>query len=160
MTTTPEHSLPPATRVAPPTETGSYAMEVADTSYQWYRRAAIKARRYHRLTEVIQLLSSAAIPASAAVAHDNTTVPALLGATVVIVTGLRAAFHWQDDYLRFSQAREAVETQRRLFHTHAPPYENPSTRNQALTAAVSDIEQREMGAWLKLAKPADSPTRR
>lgn len=157
MTITPQHSLP---RTEPATESNSYALEVADTSYHWYRRAAIKARRYHRLTEVIQLLASAAIPASAAVAHENTTVPALLGAAVVIATGLRAAFHWQDDYLRFSQAREAVESERRRFHTESSPYADPATRAQVLTAAISEIEQREMGAWLKLAKPGNSPIRR
>lgn len=131
----------------------SYGMTVADGSYEWYRRAAIKARRYYRVTEVLQLVSSAAIPASAAVARDNTAVPAILGALVVVFTGLRAAFHWHDDYLRFSQAREAVEAERRRYRTESEPYDDPRTRDQILTAAVSEIEQREMGAWLKIARP-------
>ncbi|MCU1640589.1 MAG: hypothetical protein JWN03_864 [Nocardia sp.] len=135
-----------------------YAKEVADSSYSWYRRAAIKARRYHRITEMIQLTAGAAIPVSAAIAHENTTTPAVLGAFVVVTTGLRAAFHWHEDYLRFSQAREAVEAERRRFHTAAPPYDTPTTRAQLLTSAISEIEQREMGAWLKIAKPNRSNT--
>ncbi|MFF0496459.1 DUF4231 domain-containing protein [Nocardia aobensis] len=127
---------------------------MANSSYKWYRRAAIKARRYHRLTEVLQLVCSAAIPVSAVLIDGNTTVPALLGAVVVVITGLRSSFHWHDDYLRFSQAREAVEAQRRLFRTGAYPY-NSDTREEVLAKAVTEIEQNEMGAWLKIAKPED-----
>ncbi|UGT70871.1 DUF4231 domain-containing protein [Nocardia gipuzkoensis] len=132
----------------------SYALELANSSYEWYRRAAIKARRYHRLTEVLQLVCSAAIPVSAVLIDGNTAVPAVLGAVVVVVTGLRSSFHWHDDYLRFNQAREAVEAQRRLFRTGAHPY-NSDTREEVLAKAVTEIEQNEMGAWLKIAQPED-----
>ncbi|MBF6465197.1 DUF4231 domain-containing protein [Nocardia beijingensis] len=130
-----------------------YAAEVADRSYDWYSRAAVKARRYHRLTEVIQLVGSAAIPVSAVLLPENTAVPALLGAVVVITTGLRSAFHWQDDYLRFSQAREAVEAERRLFRTGAAPYDDPADRDQVLAQSITGIEQKEMNSWLKIAGP-------
>lgn len=131
-----------------------YALELASSSYEWYRRAAIKARRYHRLTEVLQLVCSAAIPVSAVLVDRNTAVPAVLGAVVVVITGLRSSFHWHDDYLRFSQAREAVEAQRRLFRTGAYPYDS-DTREEVLAKAVTEIEQNEMGAWLKIAQPQD-----
>lgn len=131
-----------------------YALELANSSYEWYRRTAIKARRYHRLTEVLQLVCSAAIPVSAVVVDGNTAIPAVLGAVVVVITGLRSSFHWHDDYLRFNQAREAVEAQRRLFRTGAHPY-NSDTREEVLAKAVTEIEQNEMGAWLKIAQPQD-----
>ncbi|MGW1214126.1 DUF4231 domain-containing protein [Streptomyces sp. NPDC002499] len=132
------------------TEPG-YAMKVANGSYDWYRSAAIKARRYFRLTEALQLLLSAAIPVSAVIAPSNAQVPAVLGGVVVVITGLRAVFHWQDDYLRFSEAREAVEAERRLYRTGAEPYDDPATRDQVLAAGVTRIEQREMGTWVQLA---------
>ena len=132
------------------TEPG-YAMNVANGSYNWYRSAAIKARRYFRLTEALQLLLSAAIPVSAVISPENAQVPAVLGGVVVVITGLRAVFHWQDDYLRFSEAREAVEAERRLYRTGAEPYADPATRDQVLAAGVTRIEQREMGTWVQLA---------
>ncbi|MFC8043869.1 DUF4231 domain-containing protein [Nocardia sp. NPDC057353] len=135
-----------------PTGTG-YALGLADSSYTWYAGAAVKARRFHRLTEVLQLLASAAIPLSAAIVSDNIVIPAVLGAFVVVVTGLRSAFHWQDDYLRFSQAREAVEAERRLYRTSAAPYDEPGTRDQRLAQSVTRIEQGEMGGWLDIAAP-------
>lgn len=134
-----------------------YALELADSSYEWYSRAAKKARRYHRLTEVLQLVGSAVIPVSAVLLRENTAVPAVLGAVVVITTGLRSAFHWHDDYLRFSQAREAVEAERRLFRTGAAPYDDPARRNQVLAQTVTSIELKEMSSWLKIAGPRRHP---
>ncbi|MFE6622523.1 DUF4231 domain-containing protein [Streptomyces sp. NPDC057740] len=136
-----------------PETVAGYAMRVADGSYAWYHRAALRARRAFRLTEILVLLVSAAIPVSAVLASTNAEVPAVLGGVVVVITGLRSVFHWQDDYLRFSEAREAVEAERRLYYTGAEPYADPETRDQALAASITRIEQREMGSWVQLAGP-------
>lgn len=135
-----------------------YAMRVANGSYDWYSNAAVKARRYFRLTETLLLLVSASIPVSAVISSRNTVVPAILGGVIVVITGLRSVFHWQDDYLRFSEAREAVEAERRLYYTGASPYAEPATRDQILAAGVTRIEQREMGTWVQLASPRTDAT--
>jgi hypothetical protein len=88
----------------------------------------------------------------------NARLPAVLGGLVVVITGLRSTFHWQDDYLRFSQAREAVEAERRLYLTGSRPYDDESTRDRNLAASVSRIEQREMGTWVQLASPRNEST--
>jgi hypothetical protein len=132
-------------------EKPSYAMTVANNSYDWYRTAAIRSRRYYRLSETAQLVVSASIAASAAITPGNSAVPAVLGAVVVVLSGLRTLFHWHDNYLRFSGAREAVEAERRLYFTCSKPYEDPATRDQLLAAAVSRIEQDEMSGWIKVA---------
>ncbi|MCZ4125924.1 DUF4231 domain-containing protein [Streptomyces sp. H39-S7] len=142
-------SSSPSGESAPP----GYALGLADGSYGWYLKAAIKARRLYRFTEVVQLLVSAAIPVTAVFHPGNARTPAVLGGIVVVVTGLRAAFHWQDDYVRFSQAREAVEAERRLYRTGAEPYADTSTRDRVLAASVTRIEQQEMGTWVQLASP-------
>lgn len=135
-----------------------YAMRLANGSYDWYHSAAVRARRNFRLSETLLLLFSAAIPVSAVLAFRTAEIPAVLGGIVVVITGLRSAFHWQDDYLRFSQAREAVEAERRLYYTGAEPYAARETRDQALAAAVTRIEQREMGTWVQLAGPRTETT--
>ncbi|MFJ7077066.1 DUF4231 domain-containing protein [Streptomyces sp. NPDC098781] len=148
---------PPRSGGSPDTEPG-YAMRVADGSYAWYRDAAVRARRYFRMTETLLLLVSAAIPVSAVVSSRNALVPAVLGGVVVVITGLRSVFHWQDDYLRFSEAREAVEAERRLYYTGAEPYADATTRDQALATRVTRIEQREMGTWVQVASPRTDAT--
>ncbi|WP_244313340.1 DUF4231 domain-containing protein [Streptomyces zinciresistens] len=131
---------------------------MANGSYDWYRTAAMKARRAFRLSETLLLLASAAIPVTAALTATNAEIPAVLGAVVVVITGLRSVFHWQEDYVRFSEAREAVEAERRLYHTGARPYADRETRDQALAASVTRIEQREMGTWTQLATPRADTT--
>jgi hypothetical protein len=144
------------TSEALPMDSG-YAMNIANGSYAWYRAAAIRSRRMYRVSETAVLIVAAAIPATAAVAPHNAIISAVLGAIVVILSGLRAIFHWQDNYLRFSGAREAVEAERRLYNTGAKPYDDPATRDQMLAAAISRIEQAEMGGWLKIAAERPKP---
>jgi hypothetical protein len=128
-----------------------YAMELANDSYEWYRTHAIRARRNYRVAETILLVVAAAVPTSAVVVPQDATVPAILGAIVVVLTGLRSLFHWQDNHVRFSSAREALESERRRYKTGSEPYDNLDTRDQALVAAVSRIEQDEMSGWTRLA---------
>lgn len=134
-----------------------YALELADGSYAWYRYAAIKARRYYRATETLQLIVSAAIPVSAVLIRERAEIPAVLGGIIVVITGLRSIFHWHDDYIRFSEAREAVEAERRLYLTHSEPYDDPATRDQKLANSITRIEQKEMGTWIKIARPQNQP---
>lgn len=70
---------------------------------------------------------------------------------VVVLTGLRSIFHWQDNYLRFSAAREAIEAERRSYNTAAEPYDDAGSRDRALAAAVTRIEQEEMRGWIRVA---------
>lgn len=129
----------------------AYAIKLADDSYDWYLRAAIKARRYYRLSETLQLVISAAIPVAAVLSPGNATAPAVLGAVLVVLTGLRSVFHWHDDYLRFSSAREAVEAERRRYLTDAEPYRDPHTKDATLITAITRIERQEMDVWIKIA---------
>jgi Protein of unknown function (DUF4231) len=135
----------------------SYAMTIANGSYDWYKAHAIRSRKAFHISETALLIVAAAIPATAAVKPHNAIISAILGSIVVILAGLRAVFHWQDNYLRFSGAREAVEAERRLYHTGAKPYDNSVTRDQVLAASVSRIEQEEMGGWIKVAAERPKP---
>ncbi|MFD1541889.1 DUF4231 domain-containing protein [Nonomuraea guangzhouensis] len=130
-----------------------YALGLADSSYEWYRRAAIKARSYFRLSETLQLLISATIPVVAVLVPGDARVPAVLGAVLMVLTGLRSVFHWHDDYIRFSIARETVEAERRLYLTRSVPYHDDSTRDQRLASMITMIERQEMDAWTKIASP-------
>jgi hypothetical protein len=129
-----------------------YAMTVATDSFNWYKSHAIRARRSFKAAEMALLVGAACVPTSAVLWPENATVPAVLGGLVVILAGLRSIFHWQENYLRFSSAREAVEAERRLYRTSAPPYDNPASRDQVLVAAVSRIEQEEMRGWIEVAQ--------
>lgn len=127
-----------------------YAQRLADDSYRWYKAAATRARRAYKIIETLLLLVSASIPVSAVVSN-SVVPPAILGSVTVVLAGARAIFHWQENYLRFSEAREAVEAERRLYHTWSIPYDSAETRDILLVQAVTRIEQSEMQGWLRVA---------
>jgi hypothetical protein len=129
----------------------SYAIRIADDSYDWYMSAARKARFYHRLTASATQAIAAAIPVAAAIAPRNAIVPAFLGGAIVVLGGLRSLFDWQENYIRFTEARESVEAERRLYRTNSPPYDDPATNEQVLVTAVTRIEREEMRAWFEIA---------
>jgi Protein of unknown function (DUF4231) len=123
---------------------------LANGSYEWYRTAAIRSRRNHRISAVLIQVIAAAIPVSAVIEPKNAVVPAVLGAFIIIVSGLRTTFNWQENYLRFSGAREAVEAERRLYNTASVPYDDPQTKDGILAKQISAIEQEEMAGWIKV----------
>lgn len=133
-----------------------YAIDVANTSYDWYRKAAAKARRYYRVSEVLAVCIAAAIPLSVLVNPSNGIPAAILGAISAILVGLRAIFHWNEDYARFTRARELVEAERRLFTTHSDQYNNAHSRAAVLVAEITQIEQNEMGQWLGIMRKSTS----
>jgi hypothetical protein len=130
-----------------------YAEGVANSSYEWYRSHAIRSRRLHKFTELALLIISAAVPLAGLLDRTRSLAPSVLGAIVFILVGFRTIFHWHENYLRFSQARESVEAQRRLFRTRARPYDNPDDRAQVLVAEITRIEKQEMANWLKTVSP-------
>jgi hypothetical protein len=137
----------------------SYAVRLANDSYQWYKRAAMRSRKAFRLSEFVILVVSASIPLTALFFSSDASIPAALGAVIVVVSGLRSIFHWQDNYLRFSGAREAVEAERRRYRTGIAPYGDPVTREAILTEKITQIEQGEMSNWLQVAleRPNTNP---
>lgn len=129
----------------------NYALSVANASYDWYKNAAIRARRSHRSSATLIQAIAASIPVAAVVSPTEAIIPAILGAIIVILSGLRAIFRWQENYLRFSGAREAVEAERRLYHMKTDRYSNHETRDNELVARITKIEQDEMAGWIKIA---------
>jgi hypothetical protein len=142
--------------------TENYAIDVVNSSYAWYVTASTRSRRAYRHSETATVVISAAIPLAAVLCPRAVWLPALLGSCLVVLAGIRAMFNWQENYLRFSQAREAVEAVRRDFHTWSPPYDQAETRERRLIEAVTRIERDEMRQWTSLARsrrPSDDDRR-
>lgn len=133
------------------TEETSLGLRLAAESYDWFRGAAVRAWWAHRISDITILGVSALIPISAVVNPDRVLVPALLGGVIVIASGLRTIFRWQENFVRFATAREAIKQERRKFLVGAEPYGDASARDAALVEAVSRIENDEMNAWKKIA---------
>jgi hypothetical protein len=131
----------------------TYAPGLAQTAYDWYETHASRARILHWTTEVLVLVTAASIPVAAVISPDDALAPAVLGAVVVVLTGLRTIFHWHENYLRFAASRERIKAEQRAYRVRAAPYDDLFTRDQVLVAAVSRIEGEDLGEWIEIASP-------
>src|SRR5689334_16827400 len=123
-------------------------LELLDVQYGWYRSRAIRAGKLYKALEVTLLVFAALVPVSAVVTESWVT--ALIGAVVVVLTGLRSIFSWQDDWLRFTEAWQQLAFARTLYVNGMPPYENPATCESLLVRKVQEIQTAEVRGWLAL----------
>jgi len=73
----------------------------------------------------------------------------LLSAALVILSGLRAIFHWHDDWIRFTEACAQLVTARDLHRFQVGRY-GSAARDQILIQEVHDIEHAETQGWLSM----------
>jgi hypothetical protein len=123
-------------------------LELLDTQYGWYRSRAIRAGQLYKALEVSLLVFAALVPVSAVITEPWVT--ALIGAVVVVLTGLRSIFSWQEDWLRFTEAWQQLAFARTRYVNGMPPYEDPATRAALLVARVQDVQAAEVRGWLSL----------
>jgi hypothetical protein len=133
-------------------------LELLDVQYAWYRSRAVRAGKLYKALEVTLLVFAALVPVSAVVTQSWVT--ALLGAVVVVLTGLRSIFSWHDDWLRFTEAWQQLAFARMLYVNGMPPYDDPRTRTSSLVARVQEIQAAETRGWLSLRAQAKGPERR
>jgi hypothetical protein len=125
----------------------SSALAECDASIEWYARCARIARIRHQTLEVALLLVGSAISVIALAVSDSSIIAALLGAVVVILTGLRQVFHWRDNYVRFTGACLALKSECRRYSVGQPPYDDEANRARNLIEALNRIEAEETHGW-------------
>ena len=133
--------------------TGS-ALDYLNESAGWYTRAAGRARVLFFATETLVLVVAAAIPVAAAFSGDRRT-PAILGAVVVVITGLRSVFRWRDSWTRFTGAFLELETARQLYLAGAAPYASDD-RDVRLMERVLQIRTAETLGWIAMRSRDDA----
>jgi hypothetical protein len=134
------------------------AWELASCSYRWYINAARRSRRMARTGELVAIIGSSSVAVVVAIWPNAHFAPALLGLLVATAAGANNVFHWRENYLRYSVAREALNRQMRLYRASLTPYDNESTRDGILVQEVSAIEETEMAGWVQIAStPTTTP---
>ena len=128
-------------------EQAAVARVEADRAY--YLKEMNGAAFLNRWTRVLVLLVSASVPAAVAVWPDAPEIAAVLGALVTVLTGLRAAFHWEANFVRFARTFVALDRQLATFEVRGEPYEDPATRAQLLVEAANRLVVSETTAWEK-----------
>jgi len=116
----------------------------------WYARYAARARDRYRILEIALLIVGASISVAALAWPGNGVPAAVLGGIVVILTGLRQIFDWQENYVRFTWACQALTQARRRYEIGEQPYDDPALRDRKLMEVVNTVEAQETQGWTQL----------
>ncbi|WP_242908340.1 DUF4231 domain-containing protein [Actinomadura terrae] len=120
--------------------------EVVLQSWRWYARSATRARFSYYGLELSSLLVAATIPVSAVV-WKSSTVAAVLGAVLVLVTGIRQVVGWHENWMSFSQTRHQIEKEIALYDMKHGPYGQAEDPRALLCATVLEIAEGEGQRW-------------
>jgi Protein of unknown function (DUF4231) len=142
-----------------PMDTGTTtAYQEAASLVDWYVRNGRASRVRFQIAEVVLLVFSSSVPVAGILTPHDARLPAILGAIVVLLTGLRTVFHWRDNWMRFTFACREIKAEMRIYDLGAYPYDDPATRDAVLTAKINDVEKAETSSWMTLGGP-DSASR-
>lgn len=141
----------------PVTAAPTSAARVCDDVIEWYARYAIRARTRYRLLEMALLVVGASISVAALAWPGNGVPAAMLGGVVVVLTGLRQVFHWQENYVRFTSACLTLRHERRRYDVGEPPYHDVALRDRRLMEVVNSVEAKETHGWAELVENRRRP---
>ena len=137
----------PATAAMP---APSPASRVCDDLIAWYGTHAARARDRYRILEIALLIVGASISVAALTWPGNGVPAAVLGGIVVVLTGLRQVFHWQENYVRFTRVWQTLKQERRRYDVGEPPYNDPALRDRKLMDVVNTVEAQDTQGWAQL----------
>ncbi|ETK37479.1 DUF4231 domain-containing protein [Microbispora sp. ATCC PTA-5024] len=121
----------------------------------WYARQAARARLGHRGTELGVIVLGAAVPLTAALGLGS-TVAAVLGAGVVVLTGVRGLYQWHENWLAAIDAQLSLETELALFAVGASPYDGPD-RAAVLIRTAEAVKTADARQWSSRRRAARLP---
>jgi hypothetical protein len=101
----------------------------------------------------VLLAISAAVPVSGSLTPHDSRLPTIIGAVVVALTGLRAVFHWRDNWIRSATTASMIDGEIRLYEASVEPYDKPDTKAARLIKRLNAIESSEYASWASLAGP-------
>jgi hypothetical protein len=95
--------------------------------WSYFSRQARRSRNEYFLLDALALMLAVSIPAAAAFGA-GTKIAAVLGAAVVVASGLRQIGRFHEEWVSPAQAKDAIEREIVLFTWARRPYQGPSAR--------------------------------
>lgn len=115
---------------------------------RFYDNGTKRARIGYYVLETVIILTSASIPAAAAVGA-SVAVTGVLGAVVAALIGLRQLAGWREQWVRFAVVRSALEREVVSWSAELGGYAGPGADERLLLVA-QDLVGGETGRWAML----------
>jgi len=115
---------------------------------RFYDTGTKRARVGYYLLETLIILTSASIPAAAAVGA-SVAVTGVLGAVVAVLVGIRALTGWREQWVRFAVVRSALEREVVSWSASLGGYRGADADERLLLVA-QELVAGETGQWAML----------
>ncbi|MGW5735404.1 DUF4231 domain-containing protein [Streptomyces sp. NPDC055261] len=115
------------------------------TRWRWYKAALERHRRRYIVTELLGLISAAAVPVAVAM-RLGASITAALGAVAVVASGIRVLFGSHDAWVEFSQTCYGIEREMALYLNVCAPYDGDSGP-QLLVTRVENLSADGRAQW-------------
>lgn len=120
---------------------------------RWYAMYCSEQKVRYQASEVVLLIVSATVPVVGILVPDDARWPAILGAVVTTLVGLRGLFHWRENWLHGAVALANIVAEMRSYSSGVPPYDDPSSRDSVLITRVNEIDAGARASFLSAEKP-------
>jgi hypothetical protein len=121
-----------------------------------YEANAKSQQKKFYTSEIAVILASAAIPLAVAMGAPR-SVSALLGALVVVATGLRHLFKWGENWIRSSRTLLDIQAEVAKWSAGQPPYKG-SDASTKLVAQIDTMVYKDASSWLRMLPSAHGQT--
>jgi Protein of unknown function (DUF4231) len=113
--------------------------------WQWFHDNAQRARRGYLVTELTAICCAAAVPVAAGL-RLHPVVLALLGAGVIVATGIRTTFGLHENWVEFIRMRYDIERECALYLVGAAPYETEAAKRH-LVVRIETLAATHSTSW-------------
>lgn len=131
-----------------------YIEQRLDNQIKWYSKNSQKYQRWHKLLQVIQILSAASIPFLPSVITEqaplNITVGAL-GVMIAVIAGISALYKFDEKWIKYRTTAESLKHEKYLYLTQVDPYDGEDSFPLLVQRGESLISQ-ENRDWSQYVK--------
>ena len=122
-----------------------------DDQFGWYRKKSGRNKKYHMFFSSIIVVSGALIPLVAGYSEWNSQFDGLLvaclGVLTAMATGIAALYKFQEKWLSYRTAAEALLREKILYQTRTRAYAGNREAYALFVSNVEDILSNENRGW-------------
>lgn len=121
-----------------------------ESQITWYDMRSVTAQRNFKLLKLCQIVVAAMIPVAALVQPNNTLVPGILGAVILVLEGIQELGMYRQNWQKYRSNCEALRHEKYLFLAGAGPFVDleDDERRRLLAERVEHLISQEHSNWV------------
>lgn len=131
-----------------------YLEQRLDDQLDWYDGKSARNQRNYKILKMIEFVTAASIPLSAALFDGWVYFAALaagLGVVIAISSAANGLFRFQENWIQYRTTAEQLKHEKYLFMTHTDPYSGEDAF-ALLVQRVEGLIARETSSWAQAVK--------